>query len=127
MHQLNRIARNIGNVIEIASSNKDPCPRFWQVGIRTPRIANPDRLVTKYGGSRMSLTITLPNRIEKELESEGGDQLPRKAVEAIAVEGYRSGALSAGEVGEMLGLTINETDGFLKERGLFAAENLEDV
>jgi len=75
----------------------------------------------------MSLTITLPNRIEQELVSEWGDDLPRKAIEALAVEGYRSGALSTGEVAEMLGLSINEADGFLKDRGLFAIDDLEEV
>lgn len=75
----------------------------------------------------MSLTITLPNRIERELVAEWGDDLERRAVEALAVEGYRSGALSTGEVAEMLGLSINDADGFLKERGLFAIDDLEEV
>lgn len=75
----------------------------------------------------MSLTITLPNRIEQELATEWGDDLQRKAVVALAVEGYRSGALSTSEVAEMLGLSINEADGFLKERGLFAIDDLEEI
>lgn len=75
----------------------------------------------------MSLTITLPNRIQQHLESGWGDALPRKAKEALAVEGYRSGLLSVGEIAEMLGLSINDADGFLKERGLMAIESLEEI
>lgn len=75
----------------------------------------------------MSLTITLPTRIEQQLESKWGKDLPQKIVESLAAEGYRSGTLSTGEVSEMLGLSINETDGFLKARGLFAFETIEDI
>ena len=46
---------------------------------------------------------------------------------SVAIEGYRTGALSLGEVAEMLNLFINEADGFLKERGIFAVESLEEV
>jgi len=45
----------------------------------------------------------------------------------LAIEGYRTGALSLGEVAEMLNLSINEADGLLKERGFFAIENLEEI
>lgn len=75
----------------------------------------------------MSLTITLPDRIEQQLESTWGASLPRKVLESLAAEGYRSGALSTGEVAEMLGLSINETDGFLKDRGLYALESIEEI
>ena len=75
----------------------------------------------------MDLQITLPNQIEEQLENEWGVELPRKAAEALAAEGYRSGVLSDGEVGKMLNLSVNETDDFLKTRGLFAFENLEEL
>ncbi|NOT49462.1 MAG: hypothetical protein HOP17_17195 [Acidobacteria bacterium] len=75
----------------------------------------------------MSLTITLPNRIQQHLESGWGDALPRKAKEALAVEGFRSGILSVGEIAEMLGLCINDADGFLKERGLMAIESIDEI
>lgn len=73
----------------------------------------------------MDLKINLPSQIEEQLENEWGEDLSRKAVEALAVEGYRSGVLSDGEVAETLNLSISETDNLLKERGLFAFENLE--
>jgi len=75
----------------------------------------------------MSLEIELPRHIEQHLQTEWGNELPRRAAEALAIEGYRTGALSLGEVAEMLNLSINETDGFLKERGVFAIENLEEI
>ena len=75
----------------------------------------------------MSLEIALPIHIEQHLQTEWGNELPRRAAEALAIEGYRTGALSLGEVAEMLNLSINEADGFLKERGVFAIENLEEI
>ena len=75
----------------------------------------------------MSVTITLPNNIQRHLELGWGDALPRKAKEALAIEGYRSGVLSVGEVAEMLGLSINDADGFLKERDIMAIENLDEI
>lgn len=75
----------------------------------------------------MSLEIALPSHIEKHLQAEWGSEFPRRAAEALAIEGYRTGALSLGEVAEMLNLSINEADGFLKERGIFAIENLEEI
>jgi predicted HTH domain antitoxin len=75
----------------------------------------------------MSLEIALPQHIEQHLQTEWGSEFPRRAVEALAIEGYRTGALSLGEVAEMLDFSINEADGFLKERGIAAIENLEEI
>jgi hypothetical protein len=49
----------------------------------------------------MPVTIELPEEIERQLETVRGD-LARRALEALAVEGYRSEALSAGQVAELL-------------------------
>ena len=75
----------------------------------------------------MSLEIALPSHIEQHLQTEWGNDLPRRAVEALAAEGYRTGVLSLGEVAEMLDLSINDADGFLKERGIFAFEDIEGI
>ena len=75
----------------------------------------------------MSVTISLPARIQQHLESGWGGDLPRRAKEALAVEGYRTGLLSLGEVAEMLALSINDADGFLKERGLAAIESSDEI
>jgi predicted HTH domain antitoxin len=74
-----------------------------------------------------SITIALPNRVYRHLQAELGTQLERKTQEALAIEGYRSGILSLGEVAEMLDLTINDADGFLKERGVQSLITSEDI
>ena len=53
--------------------------------------------------------------------------MPRKVLEAIAIEGYRCGDFSLGEVAEILELSINEADGFLKQRGVFAMRDLSEI
>ncbi|MGI8640552.1 MAG: UPF0175 family protein [Pyrinomonadaceae bacterium] len=75
----------------------------------------------------MSLEIALPIHIEQHLQTEWGNEFPRRAAEALAIEGYRTGALSLGEVAEMLGFSINEADGFLKIRGVFAIESMDEI
>ena len=74
----------------------------------------------------MSVTIEMPEQIEHHLKAEWGD-LPRRALEALAVEGYRARALSAGQVAEMLGLRIWETESFLKERDLLLHYTVDDL
>lgn len=50
------------------------------------------------------------------------------ALEALALEGYRSGALSAAQVRRMLGYdTRAELDGFLKEHGVWLEYTLGDL
>ena len=74
-----------------------------------------------------SISIALPNRVYRHLKSELGTQLERKTQEALAIEGYRLGILSLGEVAEMLDLTINDADGFLKQRNIESLMTGEDV
>jgi predicted HTH domain antitoxin len=74
----------------------------------------------------MSVTINLPEEIEHHLESQWGN-LPRRALEAVALEGYRSGALSAGQVAEMLNLSVWETETLLKQRGIGLEYGAEDL
>jgi predicted HTH domain antitoxin len=64
---------------------------------------------------KMNVAIELPEDIARQLRSCWGD-MPRRALEAIALEGYRSGALSRGQVGRLLGLNFWETEAFLKEK-----------
>ncbi len=74
----------------------------------------------------MPITIELPEEIEHQLETVWGN-LSRRALEALAVEGYRSGDLSAGQVAEMLGLSVWETEKFLKEREAYLYYSDEDL
>jgi predicted HTH domain antitoxin len=75
-----------------------------------------------------SLTIALPEEIEQQLRSEWGALgFTRRVLEAIALEGYRSEALSAGQVAELLDLSVHETETFLKERGVYLHYTIEDL
>jgi hypothetical protein len=60
----------------------------------------------------MHVAIELPDDIACQLEKVWQD-VPRRALEAIAVEGYRSGALMRGQVQRMLNLSWWETETFL--------------
>ena len=62
----------------------------------------------------MKVEIDLPEGIVRELEK-AWKNLPRRALEAIGAEGYRSGALSRGQVATLLGLSFYETEAFPKE------------
>lgn len=52
----------------------------------------------------------------------------REALEALVIEGYRSGSLSHYEASQFLGLNRFEFDGFLKERHIYEhAYDVEDL
>jgi hypothetical protein len=54
--------------------------------------------------------------------------LPRAALESLALEGYRSGALSATQARRLLGFaTRYELDGFFKEHGVLLNYGIEDI
>lgn len=63
----------------------------------------------------MNVAIELPEDIAKQLQAAWHD-MPRRALEAVAVDGYRSGALTRAQVGRLLGLSFWETEAFLKDR-----------
>jgi hypothetical protein len=50
----------------------------------------------------MTVSIEIPDELERRLRA-GWSDLPRKALEAVAVEAYRTQALTAAEVGQLLG------------------------
>jgi predicted HTH domain antitoxin len=64
----------------------------------------------------VTITLDIPRAIEGALSKEWTD-IPRKALEAVALEGYRQGALSVGQVGELLSIGFTESEEFLKSRG----------
>ncbi len=67
----------------------------------------------------MQITLKLPLDIVQRLQAKWGD-LPRGVLESVAVEGYRSGALTEEQLRRLLGYgTRVEVDGFLKEHGLY--------
>ena len=67
----------------------------------------------------MQLAIELPEDIAEDLRAKWKD-LPRHALEAIALEGYRSGALTESQVRHVLGFeTRLEVNSFLRDRGVY--------
>ena len=74
----------------------------------------------------MSVTIELPEEIEQQLESQWGD-LSRRALEVLALEGYRSGALTTEQVRRSLGFgTRMQVDEFLKQNGVYLEYTEDD-
>ncbi len=71
----------------------------------------------------MQITLELPDEIAGELED-----LPRALLESFALEGYRSGKLTEGQVRKILGYgTRMQVDEFLKEHGVYLNSTLEDL
>ena len=76
----------------------------------------------------MQVTVEIPEEVAKRLMPLGKD-LARATLEAVAIEGYRSGALTAQQTRRLLGFeTRYELDGFLKEHNVWEhAYGLEDL
>ena len=77
----------------------------------------------------MRVTIQLPDDISAALE-EQWDDVPRRSLEAIAVEGYRTGALTESQVRKLLGLdTRFQVHALLKEHHVplqYTSADIED-
>jgi len=76
----------------------------------------------------VQVTLEIPDDMAGRLAPLGQDPA-RAALEAVAIEGYRSGALSAYQTRRLLGFeTRYELDGFLKAHNVWEhAYGLEDV
>lgn len=61
----------------------------------------------------MEITVKLPDDLA-ERKNPG-----REALEALVLEGYRSGAFSQYQASQLLGLSRLAFDGFLKERNIY--------
>src|SRR5260370_38892705 len=71
--------------------------------------------------SAMQITVELPEDIARHLAADARS-LSRVAIEALAIEGVRSGKLSTGQARRLLGFnTRMQVDGFLKEHGVLLA------
>jgi len=67
----------------------------------------------------MQIKLELPEDIAQGLESKWKD-LPRAALESLALEAYRSHALTAAQLRRLLGFeTRMQVDAFLKEHEVF--------
>jgi predicted HTH domain antitoxin len=64
----------------------------------------------------MEITLRIPDDVAQQL-SAGGD-VSRRALEALALQGYREQALSLFQVSEMLGFSRSEAEDFLGRHGV---------
>ena len=75
----------------------------------------------------MQVHLEIPEDLAKQLAPDPAD-LTRAAIEAVALEGVRSGKLTASQACRLLGLPSRyEMDGFLKAHGVFLDLTLDDV
>src|SRR6266404_1537454 len=79
------------------------------------------------GKGVMNLTVQIPDDLAKRLTAAGGD-LSRRALEAFALEEFKSGHLTKPELRQLLGYeTRAALDGFLKAHGVFEEYTLDDL
>lgn len=65
----------------------------------------------------MTVTINLPQEAEHSLRQAWGDQLDKKAFEALVIQGYRERLFSVGRVAELIGLeTSVQAEQWLADR-----------
>jgi predicted HTH domain antitoxin len=60
----------------------------------------------------MDITLRIPDDVAQRLSAAGAD-VSRRALEALALEGYREQSLTLFQISEMLGLSRIETEDFL--------------
>jgi len=76
----------------------------------------------------MKIRIDVPEERSQGLWGEDSQSVERAALEALALEGVRSGRLSRGQARRLLGFqTRYDVDGFLKAQGVAVQESLDEV
>jgi predicted HTH domain antitoxin len=75
----------------------------------------------------MDLIVRIPDDIASRLSAAGGD-LSRRALEALALEEYKTGHISKAELRRILGFeTRQKLDGFLNSHGIPPTYSIEDL
>jgi hypothetical protein len=75
----------------------------------------------------MQVPLELPEDVARRFAADANG-LSRAALEALALEGVRSGKLSTGQARRLLGIRSRyEMDGFLKAHGILIPMTIEDV
>jgi predicted HTH domain antitoxin len=75
----------------------------------------------------MTLSIDIPDELETTLREQLGLGLEQSAREELAAAWFRAGKLSTRQVAQFLGLSIFETQAFLKNRKAFLPMSTADV
>ncbi len=74
----------------------------------------------------MKVTIDIPDDIQQMLQEQLGQNLAAAAKEALAVAWYQAEKLSIGQVAELLGISVYEAQGLMKQRHVVAPYSAED-
>jgi hypothetical protein len=75
----------------------------------------------------MQVRLDVPEDVARQFAADPGG-VTRAALEALAVEGVRSGKLTVYQAGQMLGIRSRyQMDGFLKTHGVLLPITKEDV
>ena len=75
----------------------------------------------------MELTVQIPDELASRMSASGVD-LSRRALEALALEEFKSGHISKPELRRLLGFgTRYELDGFLKAHDVYEDYTLQDL
>ena len=75
----------------------------------------------------MELTFQIPDDLASRMSASGGD-LSRRALEALALEEFKSGHITKPELRRLLGFgTRYQLDGFLKSHGVYEDYTMEDL
>jgi hypothetical protein len=75
----------------------------------------------------MQVHLDVPEEVARQFVAEPGG-ITRVALEALAIEGVRSGKLTVYQARQMLGISSRyEMDGFLKKHGVLLPISIDDV
>ena len=74
----------------------------------------------------MKVTIDIPDDMQQLLQDQLGQNLAAAAKEAVAVAWYQAEKLSIGQVAELLGISVYEAQGLMKQRQVVAPYSAED-
>ena len=75
----------------------------------------------------MELAVQIPDDLASRMSASGGD-LSRRALEALAIEEFRSGHITRHELRRLLGFeTRYQLDAFLKAHELYEEYTLQDL
>ena len=75
----------------------------------------------------MQVSLGIPDDLGRRIAADAGE-LPRAALEALALEAIRTGKLTVSQARRLLGISSRYAmDGFLKTHGVFLDLTLDDV
>ena len=75
----------------------------------------------------MELIVQIPDELASRMSASGGE-LSRRALEALALEEFKSGRITKPELRRLLGFgTRYQLDGFLKTHGVYDDYTLQDL